>query len=118
MSDLLVFLQVSVFGIGRTMIDPSSVEYLRLFFTYSFTGGIIGLGIGMDLTKMIIIILNMMRANPMLLLSTTPLMFILLVYYVLALLPFSISNLAKSRPAQNPDHRIIFDCNIRRCNLH
>jgi len=88
MSDLLIFLQVSVFGIGRTMIDPSSAEYLRLLNTYSFTGGIIVLGIGMDLKKMIIIILNMMRANPMLLLSTTLLMIILLIYYVLALLPF------------------------------
>lgn len=83
MSDLLIFLQVSVFGIGRTMIDPSSVGYLRLLKTYSFAGGIIGIVIGKGLKQMIIIILNMMRANPMLLLSTALLMVILFFYYIL-----------------------------------
>jgi 4-amino-4-deoxy-L-arabinose transferase-like glycosyltransferase len=86
LSNLPRFSIIYALGLGRTLLDPSANEYLRLFNAYSLPGGVLGVGLDRGFSSQIRIILDIFKTYPTIFLTNLLLGLIIILYYLLALI--------------------------------
>jgi len=88
LSDLPRFSLIYAIGMGKSLIDPSGNEYLRLFNAYSLPGGIIGVVIDRGIPQIMHILLDIFTTYPAIFWANFFLVLIILVFYLIALIGF------------------------------